>query len=153
MATSTGDWVEAGPFRAHLRHLMAVGGLSADEVAAVAGLPPRNVHHLLNGRSGRWQRRISPGTAARLLEVSTSDVASLRWCLTPVEPAREACAQLRAAGWVDEEVAARARLSLAELAALGHEARCSRLLTVRLVSLARGLPDAWRWEDELDDAA
>lgn len=153
MATSTGDWVEAGPFRAHLRHLVAVGGLSADEAATVVGLPPRIVQHLLHGRSGRWQRRISPGTASRLLEVSTSDVASLRWRLTPAEPAREACARLRAVGWTDEEVATRARLPLAEVTALSHAARCSRLLTVRLVSLARGLPDAWWQEDEFDYAA
>lgn len=133
--TAEGDWVEAGPFRAHLRHLMAVGALDEHEVATVAGLSARAVGHILHGRAGRVQRRISPDTARRLLGVRTEDMAGLRWCLTPAGPARTAYRRLRASGWDETAVAARVRVPVAELTALADDPRCSRLLTVRLVSL------------------
>jgi hypothetical protein len=83
-------WVDAGPFRAHLKHLMSVGSLSVPEVAAVLGVSTRAVRHLLEGRSGRLPRRISPQTARRLLLVRAADVRGLRWCITPAgPPARE----------------------------------------------------------------
>lgn len=142
-----GRWVDAAPFRAHLRHLMAVGRLETPEAAVVLGLSTRAVQHLLEGRSGRPVRRISPSTARRLLLVSADDVRDLRWCLAPVVAPRTSWLRLRANGWCDEEVASRVGFSLDELRALEHVTHCNRLLAVRLVGLARVLPTTLDDED------
>lgn len=135
-----GGWVEAGPFRAHLRHLMAAGGLSAQEAGLVTGLSVRAVQHILHGRRGRLQRRICPDTARRLLRVGIADVRSLRWCLTPAGPARTAYQELLAADWTRGQIAAAVRAPLTELDALPHAGHCSRLLAIRLRSLVETLP-------------
>jgi hypothetical protein len=133
-------WVDAGPFRAHLRHLMAVGRLDAAEAAVVVGLSTRAVRHLLDGRAGRPPRRISPHTARRLLAVRTDDVRGLRWCVTPAAAARTALGRLLASGWSAGDVADAVGVGLAELEALAYLPRCNRMLAVRLVGLARALP-------------
>ena len=133
-------WVDAGPFRAHLKHLMSVGSLSVPEVAVVLGLSTRAVRHLLEGRSGRLPRRISPQTARRLLLVRAADVRGLRWCLTPAGAARTSLRRLQTSGWPTADVAAAVGFGLDELGSLGHHTHCNRLLAVRLVGLARGLP-------------
>ncbi len=73
-----GFWVDAAPFRALLRHLMAVGAMTSDEIAALAGIPARLADRLLNGRNGRPLQRICPVTAARLLLVSESSIRAAR---------------------------------------------------------------------------
>ncbi len=133
-------WVDAGPFRAHLRHLMSVGSLSVPEVAVVLGLSTRAVRHLLEGRSGRLPRRISPQTARLLLLVRPDEVAGLRWCLTPSATARTSLRRLHASGWSASEVAAAVGFGIDELGSLEHQRHCNRLLAVRLVGLARVLP-------------
>ena len=50
-------WVDAGPFRAQLRYLMASGSLTLEDVAAVAGISARLAGRLLHGRDGRPLRR------------------------------------------------------------------------------------------------
>jgi hypothetical protein len=148
-------WVDAAPFRAHLTHLMAVGCLEVPEVAVVLGLSTQAVRHLLEGRAGRLPRRISRPTARRLLLVRTDDVQGLRWCLTPARAARTSLGRLRASGWSAGEVASAVGFGLDELAALEHRTHCSRLLAVRLVGLARVLPETLDDEDltELAPAA
>lgn len=133
-------WVDAGPFRAHLRLLMSVGSLDVAEVAVVVGLSTRSVRHLLEGRGGRVPRRISPATARRLLVVRPDDVRGLRWCVTPTGAARTALGRLRADGWTLADVAGAAGVRVAELERLGDDPRCNRLTAVRLVGLARTLP-------------
>ena len=68
-------WVDAAPFRAQLRYLMASTSLSAAEVAAAVGISARLAERLLRGRNGRPLRRVSPETGRRLLRVS---IAQLR---------------------------------------------------------------------------
>jgi hypothetical protein len=144
-------WVDAAPFRAHLRHLMSVGELDVPEVAVVLGLSTQAVRHLLDGRrTGRVPRRISPRTARRLLLVRTDDVRGLRWCLAPTGAARSALRRLRSEGWSAAEVAAGVGVGLGELGALEQQTHCSRLLAVRLVGLARRLPSTLDDEDLLD---
>ncbi|MGI3785022.1 MAG: hypothetical protein ACRYG2_30045 [Janthinobacterium lividum] len=145
-------WVDAGPFRAHLVHLMSVGPLSVPEVAVVLGLSTRAVRHLVEGRSGRLPRRISPQTARRLLLVRADDVRGLRWCLSPAASACTSLRRLRAGGWSTAEVAAAVGFGLDELASLGHHPHCNRLLAVRLVGLARLLPGT-RDDQDLVEAA
>jgi hypothetical protein len=82
--SDVGDqWVDAGPFRAQLRYLMASGSLSVDDVAAVAGISARLADRLLHGRNGRPVRRISPETARRLIQVSDQHVQALRRIMVP----------------------------------------------------------------------
>jgi hypothetical protein len=73
-----GQWVDAAPFRALLRHWMAVGAMTSDEIAALAGIPARLADRLLNGRNGRALQRICPITAARLLLVSECRIRAAR---------------------------------------------------------------------------
>ena len=143
-------WVDARPFRAHLRHLMSVGPLDVAEVAVVVGLSTRAVQHLLEGRAGRMPRRISPQTARRLLLVQPDDVRGLRWCLTPTAVARTSLDRLRASGWSTAETATAVGFGLGELAAVEHLSHCNRMLAVRLVGLARALPST-RDDQDLGD--
>ena len=148
-AGAEGDWVEAGPFRAHLQQLMTTGGLTAREAATLTGLSARAVQHILTGRHGRSQRRICPDTARRLLQVGVGDASGLRWCLTPNAPARSAYQQLLAAGWTRGHIAAAVRAPVGELDALPGTRHCTRLLAVRLLSLAEA-PTRPPLDDETD---
>ncbi len=69
-ADEVGYWVDAAPFRAQLRYLMANTSLSAEEVAAAVGIPARLAERLLHGRNGRPLRRVSYETGRRLLDLS-----------------------------------------------------------------------------------
>ena len=71
-------WVDAAPFRAQLRYLMASASSSAEEVAAAAGISARLADRLLHGRNGRALRRISPETGRRLLRLSVKAIRSHR---------------------------------------------------------------------------
>ncbi len=71
-------WEDAAPFRAQLRYLMASASLSAEEVAAAAGISARLADRLLHGRNGRALRRVSPETGRRLLRLSVETVGRRR---------------------------------------------------------------------------
>ena len=71
-------WVDAAPFRAQLRHLMASSSLSAVEVAAAAGISAGLAERLLYGRNGRALRRVSHETGRRLLQVSVDQLRRRR---------------------------------------------------------------------------
>ncbi len=71
-------WVDAAPFRAQLRHLMASASLSAEDVARAVGISPRLAERLLYGRNGRALRRVSRDTASRLLRVSVDQLRRRR---------------------------------------------------------------------------
>ena len=131
-------WVDARPFRAHLRYLMASGSLSVEDVAAVAGISTRLARRLLHGRDGRQLRRISPDTARRLIQISDQQVQALRRTMVPAAPARLQLRRLYRAGWDDLAIAERVSVAVPELVELasGTDA-CSLLLTVRLTAAAR----------------
>jgi hypothetical protein len=74
----SGFWVDAAPFRAQLRYLMASASLSAEEVAAAAGISARLAHRLLHGRNGRPLRRVSPDTGRRLIQLSVAQIRPRR---------------------------------------------------------------------------
>jgi len=131
-------WVDATPFRAHVRFLMSVGALSAADVATVAGVSATAVDHLLSARGGDRARRLSPDIARRLLALSAEDVRGLRWHLVPAHRARAKLDALRRAGLSDGRIAERARVDLGDLARLdGADQHCSALLTIRLTGAAR----------------
>jgi hypothetical protein len=131
-------WVDAGPFRAQLRYLMASGSLSVDDVAAIAGISARLADRLLHGRNGRPLRRISSDTARRLIQVSDQHVQALRRIMVPAAPARLHLRRLYRAGWENLAIAQRVRVAAPELVELAAGAdTCSLLLTVRLTAAAR----------------
>ena len=132
------QWVDAGPFRAQLRYLMASGSLSVDDVAAVAGISTRLADRLLHGRNGRQLRRISPDTARRLIQVSDQQVQALRRIMVPAAPARLHLRRLYRAGWENLAIAQRVRVAAPELIdlAAGSDS-CSLLLAIRLTAAVR----------------
>ena len=143
---NTGNqWVDAAPFRAQLRYLMASGSLTVGDVAAVAGISARLADRLLHGRDGRPVRRISPDTARRLIQVSDQQVRALRRIMVPAAPARLQLHRLHRAGLADLVIAERVRIAVPELVELASGAdTCSLLLTVRLTAAARA-EDSWRY--------
>jgi hypothetical protein len=139
------QWVDAAPFRAQLRYLMASGSLTVGDVAAVAGISARLADRLLHGRDGRPVRRISPDTARRLIQVSGQQVRALRRIMVPAAPARLQLHRLHRAGLEDLVIAERVRIAVPELVELASGAdTCSLLLTVRLTAGARA-EDSWRY--------
>lgn len=137
MTSST--WVDAGPFRAHLQHLMAAGDLTTHEVATLAGVPWRAADSLLLGRHGRPVRRISRTTALALLSVHPQHAEALRRCQVP---AAEVRARLLRLLGPESGIATLAdqlgvlRSTLDDLAD-GSLSWCPGLLALRLVVLAR----------------
>ena len=137
MTTTT--WVDAGPFRAHLQHLMAIGDLSTQEVATLAGVSWRGADALLLGRSGRPVRRISRETAVALLNVHAEHAEALRSCHVPATESRLRLRQLLATGSTVAGLAERlgvVRSTLDDLAD-GSLIWCPGLLALRLVVLTR----------------
>ena len=103
------QWVDAGPFRAQLRFLMASGSLTVDDVAAVAGISARLADRLLHGRDGRPLRRISPDTARRLIQISDQQVRRCvgSWCPPPLPGSNCVASVARAWGFRDRGAAKR----------------------------------------------
>ena len=133
-----GQWVDARPFRAQLRYLMASGSLTVDDVAAVAGISAQVAERLLHGRDGRPLRRISPDTARRLIQISHQHVRALRRIAVPAGQARLQLRRLHRAGWENLGLAERLRVAALELTELAAGAEtCSLLLAVRLTAAAR----------------
>jgi hypothetical protein len=142
-------WVDAGPFRAQLRYLMASGSLTVEDVAALAGISARLADRLLHGRDGRQLRRISPDTARRLIQISNQHVQALRRIVVPAAPARLQLRRLYRAGWDDLAIARRVRCAVPELVELACGSdTCSLLLTVRLTAAARA-EDSLRYRSRL----
>ena len=132
------QWVDARPFRAQLRYVMASGSLTVEDVAAIAGISARLARHLLYGRDGRPLRRISPDTARRLIQISDQHVQALRRIMVPAAPARLQLRRLQRAGWDDHAIAEGVRVPVPELVELTSGAEsCSLLLTIRLTAAAR----------------
>jgi plasmid maintenance system antidote protein VapI len=132
------QWVDAGPFRAQLRYLMASGSLSVDEVAAVAGISARLADRLLHGRNGRPLRRISLDTARRLIQVSDQQVQALPRIMVPAAPARLQLHRLHRAGWGNLAIAQGLGVAAPEVIELAAGSdTCSLLLTIRLTAVAR----------------
>ena len=120
-------WVDAGPFRAQLRYLMASGSLTIEDVAALAGISARVADRLMHGRDGRQLRRI----------------------VVPAAPARLQLRRLYRAGWDDLAIASRVRGSVPELVELARGSdSCSLLLTVRLTAAAHAV-DSLRYRSRL----
>ena len=134
------QWVDAAPFRALLHHLMAVGRVSASDLAALAGVSRCLVDHLVHGRNGRPVRRISPQTGLALIQLENPRVQTLRHVRVPAGVAREQLDRLRRAGWSDEGVRQAIGATPLEFASICRWGDlCSELMLVRLRALCRDL--------------
>lgn len=115
------EWVAAEPFRAHVRHLVAVSGLPWPAVAVAAGLSVTMLDHLLHGRRGRPLLRISPLVAAALFVLDPHELARAARAWVPVQRTRDTLLGL-----------------LAEGADLGGLSRFSGLPRATLAAIAAG---------------
>jgi hypothetical protein len=131
--SDVGTWVEAAPFRAHLRHLMSVSGLGPSSVALLVGISPRCAHRLLHGRDGRPLRRISPEVARKLLVLTPADARAVQRCTVPAGATVRHLLRLREAGWSEPQLAAAVGLGHAEVTRLltGASSSCSQLVALR----------------------
>jgi hypothetical protein len=135
---ASGGWVEAAPFRAWVWYLMSGGRVGTADIAALAGISPCVLDHLLHGRRGRPMRRISPATASALLLVTAPQVADLVHGRAPASLLRRQLVRLRRAGCSESAIQRAAQLGPEELASLARsEAACPLLVLVRLSALVR----------------
>ena len=133
-------WVDAAPFRALLRYLMALGRVSAADLAALTGLPDGLVEHLVHGRDGRRVRRISAYAAFALIQLTAEQVRGLRDVMVPSGLARAKVERLRQAGRSETEVMDAIGAAPPEQHAIATSGgSCSQLLLVRLRGLCRQL--------------
>ena len=123
-------WVQAAPFRAHVRHLIDTTGLPWPVVAAEAGAPTALVQRLVSSRRGRTLTRIPPVVARRLLDLSAGDLLSATRRTVPAGATGVRVSALLGAGHEARRVAAFCRLTEAELLALPRAVRCSRLTEI-----------------------
>lgn len=98
------DWVEAGPFRAHVRWLVEATGVDPVTVAELAGVPPRLVARLV-GQRGRMLRRLPPHLARQLLLITPHGIATLRANQIPAGRVRRTLVTLARIGHGDAELA------------------------------------------------
>jgi hypothetical protein len=92
------DWVDAEPFRAHVRDLICETGLSWRLVAAHAGVAPRAVRSLLHGRRGYTLHRLHVSIARALTTTSIESIAADQHLVTDATMTRQLIADLRTAG-------------------------------------------------------
>lgn len=134
-------WVEAAPFRAHVRQLIADHRLPWRTVAVLTEVPPRALQLLLHGRGRRPAARIHPMVARRLYQLTDEGVRLARTALTPAPPTRLLLAMLLRRGWTVEELAVRTRIPLSELGLIvdGRVDHCSRLTAATVKAAAQAL--------------
>lgn len=130
-------WVDAAPFRAHLRHVMRVGEMSVEVVAAMTGVPVRAARHLLHGRRGRPARQISAETGRRLLRVTSFDARTVRQRLVSARGVAQQLGEIQRSGHPLTEVAAQTGIDLELLRELieGRREVCSPLIAAQVTAV------------------
>lgn len=123
------QWVDAAPFRAHVRHAVSVADVPWQVLAVVSGVPLPAVRSLLFGRSGRPLPRIEPRLATRLLRVSGTHLQALSTLRVGAHDTSELLRDALVAGVEPLRLARWCRLTPTELALLvdGEATACSRL--------------------------
>ena len=123
------SWLDAAPFRAHVRHAVAEAGIPWPAFAIESGVPLPAVRSLLFGRGGRPVGRIEPRIAARLFSIGAAELAGLRRTHVAATGTAQRLRELLVTG-VDPLALARwCAISPGELARLvdGDDWSCSRL--------------------------
>jgi lambda repressor-like predicted transcriptional regulator len=142
-ADDYGPWVDAAPFRAHVRHLMADSGVAWRTIAVLADVPSQSVDHLLRGRNGRPVPRLHPLIAERLFHLTKAAVDDSANRRIHAGRTQRLLQCLTARGWVVRDLARRARIPETELADLlaGRSPSCSQLVAATVKAAAQALWD------------
>lgn len=142
-ADDDSPWVDAAPFRAHVRHLMAETGVAWRTIAVLADVPAPSVEHLLRGRRGRPVLRLHPSIAGRLFHLTRDVVADASARRLHAGRTQTLLQFLVGRGWTIRDIARRSRLPEPELAAImaGRQTLCSQLLAATVKSAAQALWD------------
>ncbi|HBX80323.1 MAG: hypothetical protein WAV45_15275 [Propionibacteriaceae bacterium] len=130
-------WVDAAPFRAHVRHLCASADLPWEVVASRAGVSTVLVDHLLHGRGGRTVLRLAPHCASKLLGVTPAELRDLRHRVVDATDVTAKVRALLAQGAPATSLATFCRMTAGQLVALGsaRSGSCTEL-TAALVGAA-----------------
>ncbi len=153
LARST-DWIDAAPFRAHLRRLVFDGGEHWRVVALACGVAPATVRRLLDGRPGSPLRRIRARDAVLLLGTDRTRLLHLAAAQVPAADTARRVATLRALGHSPVWIAGHLRVPPGELGGLADSSWCSALVELRAACAcqAAGLTGWWSGDPWFDDA-
>jgi predicted transcriptional regulator len=135
------DWVEAAPFRAHVRQLITDCGLTWRIVAVLAEVPSAALRHLLHGRQGHVVTRVHPMVAERLFSLTAANIADAARRLRPASETCTLLQRLLQRGWTAEELSRRCGLPADELINIagGRQAGCSQLTAAVVKAAAQAL--------------
>lgn len=142
-ADDHGPWVDAAPFRAHVRHLVAETGVAWRTIAVLADVPSQSVDHLLRGRQGRPVPRLHPLIAERLFHLTRDVLRDASARQVHAGRTEMLLQSLVGRGWMIRDIARRTRLPEPELSAIaaGQQAACSQLLAATVKAAAQALWD------------
>lgn len=139
--TEHGAWVDAAPFRAHVRRLIADHRLTWRTVAMLAEVPTPAIGRLVCGRGHRPVARLHPLIAERLFHLTDEAVRVAAIQTAPTTRSRELLSRLVEHGWSIPLLANRAGLPTEELVAIcsGAWSSCSQLTEAVIKAVAQAL--------------
>lgn len=132
--------MDAAPFRAHVRHAIAVAGVPWPAFAVESGVPIPAVRTLLFGRgNGRPLTRIEPRIAAMVLRTGAPELAGLRHTWVSADATAQRLRGLLGAGVDPVGLAQWCGLSAHDMARLveGYAPSCARLTECLSVAAER----------------
>lgn len=144
-------WVDAAPFRAHLRRLVAQTGEHPRVLALAAGVPPATVGALLRRPASR-PGRIRAVDAIRLLSLTPAAIVELGATVVASDDTRRRLAALGSLARADRPVQW-FRLTPEAAARLRRAEWCSSLDALRVAAAcgAAGLCGWWSADFRFDD--
>lgn len=157
-----GEWVDAAPFRAHVRQLIEEHGLTWRTIAVLADVPAPALAGLMRGRSGpmrgrsgpipsrssaipcrngRPVPRLHPLIAERLFHLTSETIAAASDRPAHAGLTRSLLERLQQRGWTLIEIIGRSGLSTTELEAVaaGRRAYCSQLTEATIKAVTQAL--------------
>lgn len=138
-ATCRSSWVDAAPFRAHVRHAVETTAVPWQVVAVAADVSLTAVHALLSGRAGRTQTKIAPRLAARLLQIDVRELHAMRSLRVPAWLTGRRLRDQLVAGADPLRMARWCQIGLDELTLLveGEATSCTRLTEILALAAER----------------
>lgn len=128
----TGTWAEPHLFRCWAAMLVRTSGLHWRIVAAMAGISPTAMSHLLWGRSGRPISRLHVATAAALMDLAPEDIRRADRTRVPASWTRGLLDGLHHLGWTEPQLATWLTRSDMRLATSRAAFYCTRLTAARV---------------------
>jgi len=141
-------WVLAGPFRAHVSHLVTTAQVPWPVVAHRAGVSLGTLRTLLFGRNGRMRPKIGTMAARRLLNLRMEDLRWMRGSQVSSERAGMRIRRLRGLNLSWEMIARYLTVDVLTCQELAHGERSSCSVMIDVLSQCAcaeaGLPS---WQD------